>query len=198
MQAFSRIFYGWWIVFTCATLIVVCGGPFFYGFSVLVEPLLQEFGWSTLAMAAAFSFRSEVSAFAAPVAGFLVDRFGPRTVMAAGVLIVAGGLLWLSSVSELWTFYASVLPGLGRDELLQKPVQCHRHLPLVPAASQPGADLCDCRRRCEWLNGATAGMDGIGAGVASGAGVVGRGHGHGLSAHDGVGEEQPGGEGASA
>lgn len=73
-----------------------------------MEPLLDEFGWSTLALAAAFSFRSEVSAVASPVAGFLVDRFGPRSVMAAGVVVVAGGLVWLSTVGELWTFYASV------------------------------------------------------------------------------------------
>lgn len=101
------MFYGWWIVFACAAIIVLAGGPFFYGFSVFVDPLVQDFGWSTLATAAAFSLRSEVSAIAAPVAGVLVDRFGSRRVIIGGVLGVFAGFLCLSQIDGLWAFYAS-------------------------------------------------------------------------------------------
>lgn len=101
-------FPGWWMVGACAAIIVLAGGPFFYGFSVLVTPLQEEFGWTTLATAAAFSLRSEATAIAAPLTGVLIDRFGPRTVMVAGIIGVAAGFLWLSAINDLLAFYAAV------------------------------------------------------------------------------------------
>lgn len=112
----NGIFYGWWVVAASATIILLAGGTFFYGFGVLFNPILDEFGWSTLAAAAAFSLRSEVGAIAAPVAGILVDRIGPRKVLILGLMAVALGFFWLSRVHDLLTFYASfVLIALGNS-----------------------------------------------------------------------------------
>lgn len=97
------------MVLASAGIIVMASGPFYYGFGLLVDPLLTEFGWSTLAIATAFSVRSEVSAIGAPVVGFLVDRFGPSRVMAGGVLVIVAGFLLLSRITELWQFYAAVV-----------------------------------------------------------------------------------------
>ena len=102
------MYYGWWVVVACAAIILIAGGPFFYGFGVLVNPLREEFGWSAVTVAAAFSLRSEVSAFGAPLVGFLVDRLGPRKMMAVGVTGVALGFLALSAVGDILTFYAAI------------------------------------------------------------------------------------------
>lgn len=87
----TGIFFGWWVVFVSAALIFLTGGTFFYGFSVLFNPIVNEFGWSRVSVSFAFSLRSEVGGIAAPVVGFLVDRVGPRRLMVFGVVAVAVG-----------------------------------------------------------------------------------------------------------
>ncbi len=105
----TGIFFGWWVVFVSAALIFLTGGTFFYGFSVLFNPIVNEFGWSRAAVSFAFSLRSEVGGIAAPVVGFLVDRVGPRRLMVFGVVAVAVGFILLSRVESLWGFYGSVV-----------------------------------------------------------------------------------------
>ena len=80
----TGIFFGWWVVFVSAALIFLTGGTFFYGFSVLFNPIVNEFGWSRAAISFAFSRRSEVGGIAAPIVRFLVDRVGPRRLMVFG------------------------------------------------------------------------------------------------------------------
>lgn len=105
----TGIFFGWWVVFVSAALIFLTGGTFFYGFSVLFNPIVNEFGWSRASVSFAFSLRSEVGGIAAPVVGFLVDRVGPRRLMVFGVVAVAVGFILLSRVESLWGFYGSVV-----------------------------------------------------------------------------------------
>ena len=77
------------------TLVASRTGTFFYGFSVLFNPIVNEFGWSRVSVSFAFSLRSEVGGIAAPVVGFLVDRVGPRRLMVFGVVAVAVGFFLL-------------------------------------------------------------------------------------------------------
>lgn len=103
------IFYGWWIVFASASIVFLSAGTFFYGFSLLVGPLTDEFGWSRASIAIGFSLRTEVGGIAAPAVGFLVDRVGVRRITLVGVFIVALGFIMMSRVDSLVTFYAAVL-----------------------------------------------------------------------------------------
>ncbi len=105
MSFFGRVFYGWWIVAASGGVVLVANGTLWYGFSVLFDPIIHEFGWSTVATAAAFSLRSEVAAFGAPLTGWLADRFGSRRVMVGGVLVTAVGFIMFSQVDSLLTFY---------------------------------------------------------------------------------------------
>src|SRR4030065_148085 len=40
------IFYGWWVVGATAGIVFLTGGTFFYGFSALFNPVIDEFGSS--------------------------------------------------------------------------------------------------------------------------------------------------------
>lgn len=102
-----RPFYGWWIVLIGVLIVHVSGSFVTYGFSVLFDPIQRELGWSTAAIALAFSLRAEVRSIGAPVAGFLVDRFGPRSMIGLGLGIMGVGFLLLSRVEMLVAFYAS-------------------------------------------------------------------------------------------
>lgn len=87
-----------------------------WGFGVYVSPLRSEFGWSTAAIAAGFSIRSFQQGFLAPLAGVIVDRFGPRRVAVGGSLLMVAGLLLFAGTQSLWMYYlASVLMAMGQS-----------------------------------------------------------------------------------
>ena len=59
------------------------------------------------ALAAGASVRSFEQGFMAPVTGYLTDRFGPRLMALSGITILVAGLVMLSQVHALWTYYLS-------------------------------------------------------------------------------------------
>ena len=109
-----KVFYGWWIVFACFLIAFYIGGTIIYGFTAFFEPIAEETGWSYTQISIAASLRGLEAGVLAPVAGFLVDRFGPRKLIFCGTLTIGFGLLLLSWVNSLAMFYgAFTLVALG-------------------------------------------------------------------------------------
>jgi sugar phosphate permease len=109
-----RIFYGWWIVGACFFISLYVGGVVFYGFTTLIEPLADEFGWSYTTISFAASLRGMEMGILAPFVGILVDRWGPRRLLFGGVIITSLGLMLLSRTTSLGIFYgAFVLMAIG-------------------------------------------------------------------------------------
>jgi MFS family permease len=110
----GTIFYGWWIVLSCFTIGLYVSGILFFGFTAFIDPLVQEFGWSYTQVSFAASLRGLEMGVFAPLAGFLVDRFGSRRLILYGVICVGFGLILLSYTQSLVMFYgASLLIGFG-------------------------------------------------------------------------------------
>jgi sugar phosphate permease len=99
------IFYGWWIVASCFTIGAIAAGVVSFGFTVFFNPIVQEFGWSYTAVSFAASLRGFETGLMAPALGFLVDRWGSKWILFAGVLFIGLGLIFLSQVSSLAQFY---------------------------------------------------------------------------------------------
>ncbi len=74
-------------------------------FGVFYVALLEAFGWSRGLTAAVYSVNVIVDAAVSPVVGHLLDRFGPKKVVAVGCLVLALGLLLSSRIQSLWEFY---------------------------------------------------------------------------------------------
>ena len=85
------------------------------GFSAFVLPLEQTFGWPRSALTGVVATQMLVSGLAAPVAGWLFDRYGPRTVYCAGLALLGVAVLLASRAESLWVVYlgAGVLVGAG-------------------------------------------------------------------------------------
>jgi len=88
------------LVLFCIVGMALWGLPFYYDFMV------QQFGWtrgqvtsgnalSKLVVGPIFGF----------IAGWMVDRFGPRRLMIAGILMASAALIGLGSISTLGMFY---------------------------------------------------------------------------------------------
>jgi MFS family permease len=85
-------------------------------FSVFFKPLAGEFGWDRGLTSLAYSLSWVSFGFLSIVAGRLVDRYGPRTVMFVGTLTFAVGILLLSQLNALWQLYVifGVLLSIGK------------------------------------------------------------------------------------
>lgn len=84
-------------------------------FAAFILPLETEFGWSRQSMTGVFATYMLMAGLAAPAAGMLFDRFGPRLVYGGGLALLGGGA-WLSGrITELWQLYlsAGVMIGVG-------------------------------------------------------------------------------------
>ena len=92
----------------------------YFSFSVFLVPLVEEFRWSRGLTAGALSLSTIVQGLLAPVAGILVDRFGPRRVILTGAVLLSGASLLGATVRTAWELYlytgvlaAAGLVGLG-------------------------------------------------------------------------------------
>src|SRR5262245_32988842 len=110
-----HIFYGWWMVLV--TAIALTAGPILSTatFGIFVKPLAETFGWSRSAISLGFSIVAGFASLAAPVVGWLADRFGPRKVILCAALVFGSGLLSFVSLSaSIWHFYGlSLFTALG-------------------------------------------------------------------------------------
>jgi MFS family permease len=104
----SRHFFYGWAVVACGFLaqLITCIST--QGLSTYVEPLRAEFGWTAAETAAGRSFQ-QADNFLGPVNGWLVDRFGPRLLMTAGIVLFALAYVVFSRLGSLLDFYVACL-----------------------------------------------------------------------------------------
>jgi sugar phosphate permease len=77
-----------------------------YGLPLYYDFMVREFGWSrTLVTSGNALSKLVVGPLFGFIAGAIVDRFGPRRVMMAGILMAGGALVGLGAMSALWMFY---------------------------------------------------------------------------------------------
>src|SRR5438552_8360406 len=97
----------WVVVGTVWVTLAIASGLYF-SFPVFFVALLDEFGWSRGATAAAFSISSVVQGLLSPVVGILVDRLGPRRIMLGGAGLLGVGGVLASRIGALWSLYAVI------------------------------------------------------------------------------------------
>ena len=74
------------------------------GFPVFVAPVRDGFGASNAAVSLIFSLARAESGPTGPMAGWFIDRFGPRLALFVGALMSGGGFLALGYTTSLWAF----------------------------------------------------------------------------------------------
>ena len=97
----------WVVVGTVWVTLAIASGLYF-SFPVFFVALLDEFGWSRGATAAAFSISSVVQGLLSPVVGILVDRLGPRRIMLGGAGLLGVACVLASRIGSLWSLYLVV------------------------------------------------------------------------------------------
>jgi MFS family permease len=94
-----------WLIAALAFVVLGFTRGLHSSFGVFYVALLNNFNWSRGATAGVFSIVLVVDAVLSPLVGYLLDRFGTKTITAAGCVFLSLGLLLSSGVHNLWEFY---------------------------------------------------------------------------------------------
>lgn len=94
-------------------------GSWFYSFGVLLDPIIEDTGWSEPAVAAVFSTSSLIAGLGAVAGGWLLDRWGSRlvfvvaAVLGGGALVLAAGATSPGAFGVFGAVGGGVLASLG-------------------------------------------------------------------------------------
>ncbi len=77
-----------------------------YGLPLYYDFMVKEFGWTRAQVTSGNALsKLLVGPVFGFIAGWVVDKFGPRRLMLSGILMAGGALIGLSWMSALWMFY---------------------------------------------------------------------------------------------
>ncbi|MFC1935589.1 MFS transporter [Chloroflexota bacterium] len=119
MRAHYPFFYGW-VILSVASLAMFISGPGqTYSFSVFVNPIREEMGWSQTMIASLYTAGSLTASAGLLVVGRLLDRFGARVVLTAVGLAFGLGALWMSRINSQGDLYLgfTIMRLLGQGSL---------------------------------------------------------------------------------
>jgi MFS family permease len=104
-----------WIVVGITFLVLLVSAGVRAAPGVLIRPLEGEFGWDRGSISLAIAVSILAYGLGAPLSGGLIDRFGPRRVMLAGIVLIVAGLVPLVAMRDLWQFHLlwGIVTGVG-------------------------------------------------------------------------------------
>ena len=104
LKKLTGLFYGWRMVAAASALRVIGAGLHSFGFTVFFLPLSQDLNLNRTSTSLAFSLARAEGAVEGPIVGHLLERYGPKPIMVAAVLLMGFGYLLLSQVHSYATF----------------------------------------------------------------------------------------------
>ncbi|MFQ5826629.1 MAG: MFS transporter, partial [Dehalococcoidia bacterium] len=105
-----------WIILACVMILSALRSGLRLSFGVLINPLMEQFGWSLGAISLAYTISFLSVAPMTFVIGWLGETIGARRVIMISALTVTAGMLLTGTVRELWQFYiyyGVIIGGLG-------------------------------------------------------------------------------------
>ncbi|MBI3330289.1 MAG: MFS transporter [Nitrospinae bacterium] len=117
-RARPRFFYGWVILGTSFSIMVLSSG-LNMSFGVFLRTLIHDYGWTTSMLSLTYSIFMIAAGIASFTAGRLADRFSPRLVFLGGGLIYGLGILLTSQTTMIWHLYLfyGVMAGIGNSPM---------------------------------------------------------------------------------
>lgn len=105
MSQRAGVWWPWLVAVGGLGVLCVSNGLVISGITAFDESLLAEFNWQRGELKLRDLITLVGTGLAAPFAGALVDRFGPRPLLLAGSLLLASGYLAYAQVQALWQVY---------------------------------------------------------------------------------------------
>jgi MFS family permease len=103
------MFYGWWLAVIGAVIMTIATVPLFQALAIWNAVLAGNFGWTPTQLSWAFALTRVEGSVMGPIAGWGVDKLGPRKMVFIGMLIVGAGFILLGLTKNIWMFYAAFI-----------------------------------------------------------------------------------------
>jgi len=104
IKPIAGLYYGWRMIGLVSALRILGGGLHQYGFTVFFLPVTQDLGLTRASTSLAFSLARAEGSLAAPVVGYLLDRYGPKPLMFIAALLSGIGYLLFAMVNSYTQF----------------------------------------------------------------------------------------------
>jgi MFS family permease len=104
-----KLFYGWRMVGAACGIQFLLAAFLTQALGLYIAVLSDEMGWSKTTLSGAAALQSVEAAIIGPVLGWVMDRMGPQKMIRWGMVLFAAGLLLLSQVDSVGSFYASAI-----------------------------------------------------------------------------------------
>jgi len=101
----AGLYFGWRMIAVGCAIRVLGGGLHAYGLSVFFLPVTLDLGLTRTASSLVFSLARAQGAIEGPLAGYCIDRYGPRPVITIAMVLAGVGYLLLAGVHS----YAALL-----------------------------------------------------------------------------------------
>ena len=95
-------FYGWYVAVACGLMMWVTVGVGYYGLATFLRPLEDEHDWSARVVSGASGLFFVISGVSAFVVGPLIDRRGPKRMMALGAILTGASAAAVGFVETVW------------------------------------------------------------------------------------------------
>ena len=100
----NRFYYGWVIVAVSFLMLLMTSG-IVMSFGVFMKSLVEEFSWDRTSVSMAVATFMIVQGFLSPMVGRFIDRYGPKKVIAGGVLILGLTMILFSYINSYVSFF---------------------------------------------------------------------------------------------
>lgn len=100
-----RLYYGWYVVAVAVFGGVVSAGSSQLFMGSLLPAVRASTGWSDLSVSWALLLGTGAGGLLSPFAGRWMDRYGPRVMLSAAAVVLAGGYLVIGLVPSLVGFF---------------------------------------------------------------------------------------------
>jgi len=114
----KQLTYAHFIAIICFSIQAIGVGTYI-AFGVFFYPLMDEFGWSRAAIAAASSMAFFSMGIFGVIVGRLNDRYGPRRIMSVTALLLGLGCILMARLTTLWQLYLfyGIIFGMGLSSI---------------------------------------------------------------------------------
>ena len=105
-----------WLILAGVVVVSLIGTGVRLSFGVLIDPLVEEHGWSRGGVSLAYTLQFLVAIPAVLVVGRLAEKIGSRSLVLVGAVIFTIGMLLTAMVAHLWQFqfyFGVLIGGLG-------------------------------------------------------------------------------------
>src|SRR5947209_4744117 len=103
-----------WVQLLIGILAMICIANLQYGWTLFVNPITDQTGWSRASIQVAFTTFVFVETWLVPVEGYIIDRWGPSRITIIGGVLVGISWVMYAFAGSVWTFYVgAVIGGIG-------------------------------------------------------------------------------------